>query len=516
MLKIDFNLQFKKALEIIENSGKSVFITGRAGTGKSTLLSFWRGITKKKAVLLAPTGVAALNIAGQTIHSFFHFKPDITYSKVKKIKIRQGKNIYKELEIIVIDEISMVRSDLLDCVDRFMRLNGKNPLLPFGGAQMVFIGDLYQLPPVVTGEERKIFKTLYPSQYFFDSQVFKNLQLEFIELEKIYRQHQREFIDLLNAVRNNSATDKHLSLLNRRFNPEFEPDKNDFYIYLTPTNKKAEEINQLYLAKINKKLYCYQAEISGDFDYQRLPAKEDLKFKEGSQVMMVNNDKENRWVNGSVGRIVKVIPQKEAEDIILVAFAAGRIVEVIPYTWELFRFVYDEKTHRIISETIGSFTQYPFMLAWAVTIHKAQGKTFDKVVIDIDKGTFTHGQIYVALSRCTSFEGLVIKKPILKKHIFMDWRVVKFITGFQYRKSEEKLSLAQKISLIQKAIQERQKLALVYLKSNDEKSTRTVIPQEVGEMEYLGKKFMGLSGFDSKKEEIRCFRVDRILSMKVI
>ena len=337
--------------------------------------------------------------------------------------------------------------------------------------------------------------------------------MEFIELEKVYRQHDQDFIDLLNAVRNNSVTEEHLKAINARLDSNFDPDLDDFFICLTTTNKLAEEINQKQLAKIKSRSYIYHGEILGDFNLRSLPTKIDLSVKAGSQIMMLNNDSKSRWVNGSIGKIIKIKPQKDKDDLVIIKLTDGSLVEVFPYAWELFRFSIDKKTGKLISETIGSFTQYPFMLAWAVTIHKGQGKTFDKVIIDIGRGTFIHGQIYAALSRCTALSGLVLKKPIEKKHIFMDWRVVKFLTQYQYQISENKLSLKEKITIIQQAIENNQKLKIVYLKSNDEKSKRFIKPNFVGDMEYLGKVYFGVSAFDSKRQEERNFRVDRILEI---
>jgi len=512
--KIEINSQFKVALEVMENTVKNVFVTGRAGTGKSTLLNYWRGITKKSAVVLAPTGVAALNVNGQTVHSFFRFKPDITLDKIIKKSFKKGKNIYQKIDCLVIDEISMVRSDLLDCVDKFMRLNGRDKNLPFGGAQMIFIGDLYQIPPVVVGKERQIFRTLYKSQYFFDANAFGGLKMKFIELEKVYRQQDQVFINLLNAIRNNSATQEHLEAINARVDPQFEPSSTSFFIHLTTTNKLAEEINQKQLAKIKDKLYAYQGEVEGDFSSRSLPTKLELLVKKGTQVMMLNNDSNGRWVNGSVGKVINVRRKKQdREDIVIVELANGEQVEVLPFTWELFRFFLDKETGRLKSETIGSFRQYPFMLAWAVTIHKSQGKTFERVIINLGRGTFVHGQLYVALSRCTTLGGLVLRRPIEKKHIFMDWRVVKFLTQRQYEISEKRLSLEKKIEIIERAIRAKKQLKIIYLKANDEKSKRAILPDFVGEMEYLGRTYLGVTGFDSKSQEERNFRVDRILEI---
>lgn len=509
---IDLNPEFQKALSLMEDTSKNLFLTGRAGTGKSTLLTYFRRHTKKKVVVLAPTGVAALNVRGQTIHSFFKFKPGITLQNVKRAYKKDGsKNLYAKIDTIVIDEISMVRSDLLDCVDKFLRLN-RDSALSFGGVQMIFIGDLYQLPPVVTGPERKIFKTHYASQYFFDAKVFGDLRLEFIELEKVYRQKDGAFIELLNAVRNNSATEEHLLRINKRHNPDFAADPKSFTIYLTTTNDLADTINNRQLSFLKQKQHTYHGNVTGSFEKNSLPTDIELSVKAGSQVMMLNNDSQGRWVNGTIGKIVS-IERDEGGDMLLVQMSDGRTREVTPFTWELFRFSFDQNKNSLISETVGTFTQYPMRLAWAVTIHKSQGKTFDNVIIDIGRGTFVHGQLYVALSRCTSFEGIVLKKPVAKKHIFMDWRVVKFVTRFQYQKSEALLPLEEKIRILEKAVKNNQAVSIVYLKASDEKSKRVIKPFRVGEMDYQGRSFLGVEAFDEKRGEERVFRIDRILEL---
>jgi ATP-dependent DNA helicase PIF1 len=424
--RIELNSEFRKALNLLENTTQNLFITGEAGTGKSTLLEYFRAITEKNVAVLAPTGVAALNVKGQTIHSFFHFKPDITLDKVRPMG-HFGSGMYKAIDIIIIDEISMVRADLLDCVDKFMRLNGRDSSRLFGGVQMVFIGDLYQLPPVVAEDEGEIFKTHYRSQYFFDSDSFENLPFEFIQLQKHYRQTDQEFIDLLNSIRNNSATPEQIKAINSRFDPSFVQDESDLYITLTTTNALADLINSQHLSAIKKKEYIYNALIKGDFNKKVLPADEVLTIKEGSQIMMLNNDKQKRWVNGSIGKIISIEGYDEDKDCIMVELVDGPTVEVEPNTWELFKFSYDVGTKKLKSDKTGSFMQYPMMLAWAVTIHKSQGKTFDKVIIDIGGGTFAHGQLYVALSRCRTLEGIVLKKKIDKKHILMDERISHFL-----------------------------------------------------------------------------------------
>jgi hypothetical protein len=513
--QIELNDQFRHAIEILENTDKNIFITGRAGTGKSTLLEYFRNTTKKKVVILAPTGVAALNVKGQTIHSFFRFKPGITPDQVKKLRSDHSKeNLYHELDAIVIDEISMVRADLLDCVDKFLRLNGPKPDKPFGGIQMAFIGDLYQLPPVVTRGEKEVFQTLYDTPYFYGAQVFESFGMEFIELEKIYRQHDEGFIALLNGIRNNSITGEGLELLNLRHQPDFEPPPDDFYIYLTTTNKLAEEINGKRLEELKSEPYTFTGSIKGEFGREYLPTAIDLQVKVGAQIMMLNNDTEARWVNGSIGKIIGITESRKGEDIIIAELADGEEVEITPFTWEIYHFFVD--SGQLQSEVVGKFTQYPLMLAWAVTIHKSQGKTFDKVIIDIGRGTFAHGQMYVALSRCTTLGGIVLKKPVLKKHIWTNYQVMDFLTKYQYKKAEADCSVEGKIALINEAIDNKSSLEIVYLKPSDEKTTRLVRPEAVGEMEYRGKKYLGMQAFCLKRNEERVFRIDRILEIREV
>lgn len=520
---LDLNEQFLRACRLMEDASRHVFVTGKAGTGKSTLLEYFRANTRKNIVVLAPTGVAAVNVKGQTIHSFFNFKPDITLDGVRSIRIRKAKkNIYRKLEIIVIDEVSMVRADLLDCVDTFLRLHGPRKDSPFGGVKMVFIGDLYQLPPVVGPGERTVFagkesdsgKAIYRSPYFFDAKVFEDFQVEIIELEKIYRQKDDNFIGLLNAVRNNSVTEKHLEALNKRCLPLFRPKEEEFYIHLTTTNAMADEINGERLETLKGRRFRYAGEIKGGFDVKSLPTQENLDLKAGAQVMLLNNDRQGRWINGSIGKIVEIEEDSRSADSIRVELADGGIVEVTPFTWEMFRFFYNEEADMLDSETVGSFTQYPLRLAWAVTIHKSQGKTFSKIIIDIGRGAFSHGQVYVALSRCTALEGLVLKKPILKQHILMDWRIVRFMTGWQWRRAEERWPLEKKRKVLEQAVEDKRAVEIVYLKATDEKTRRTISPRAVGDMEYLGKTYLGVEAWCFARKEVRAFRVDRILEIK--
>lgn len=430
-LHIDFHDDFNKALDLMENTSKNVFVTGRAGTGKSTLIEHFRNSTNKSIAVLAPTGVAALNVKGQTIHSFFKFKPDVTPESVRLLYPNMRK-MYASLDAIVIDEISMVRADLLDCIDSFMRRNGKNAALPFGGVQMIFIGDLYQLPPVVTQGEVEMFKGHYKSEYFFDSHSFNSIAISFVELKKHYRQTDAHFIGLLNSIRDNTASDAQLLEINSRVNVSFTPKASDKYISLTTTNHLAEDINSAQMEKLAGRTYTYRAKSESEFEKRAMPAQELLSIKIGAQVMMLNNDKGGRWVNGSLGVVVSINSKMIGQDLILVELADGSIVEVAPFTWELFKFSYDPTRRKLEPKIAGKFVQYPMMLAWAITIHKSQGKTFDHVIIDIGYGTFAYGQLYVALSRCTSLEGIVLRRKIERKHILMDPRIVDFLRNIEH------------------------------------------------------------------------------------
>ena len=521
--EIEINQDFARALELLENSSKNAFITGKAGTGKSTLLQYFRDHSSKKIVVLAPTGVAALNVNGQTIHSFFQFPPHITIEAVsKQSPSKKLKEMLGKIDVIVIDEVSMVRADLMDCIDIALRhFLGKKAA--FGGLQMVFIGDLYQLPPVVSGtDERELFRTYYRSPYFFDAKALENRDMEFIELHKIYRQKDGNFIDLLNKIRNSSVDERDIDELNTRFDPAFEHDDGkDFYITLTTTNASADAINYQKLSRLKTEPKTYYGKMGGKFDNKHIPTAIELDVKIGAQIMMLNNDSGKRWVNGSIGKIIDIKNDGEpgeagesGEGRVVVRLNDGKIVEVTPYTWELFRYVFNKENKRLDTEILGSFTQYPFRLAWAVTIHKSQGKTFDNVVIDLGRGSFVQGQVYVAISRCTCFEGLIFKKPIQKKHIWIDYHIIRFLTRYQYDISEKEMPLEAKIERIKEAIAKREAIEITYLKADDTKSHRKIEPRFVGDMEYLGKTFLGIQAYCLKRKDMRNFRVDRILEIK--
>lgn len=477
---LDFSKQFTRALELLESGSRSLFITGHAGTGKSTLLEHFRNTTKKKIVVLAPTGVAALNVKGQTIHSFFGFRPGTTPDSIKKYYRNRGKKgFYKMIDAIVIDEISMVRADLLDCVDEFLRLHGPDPKQAFGGVRMVFIGDLYQLPPVVTTYERELFNSFYQSPYFFSSKVMENFDLELIELNKIYRQDDKAFIEVLDGIRRNNINQEQLKLLNNCYQEDFSFNSDDLYIYLTTTNKKADQVNQSFLNELPGRRYIFKGSTTGKFDKKIAPTSEKLELKVNAQVMLINNDRAGRWVNGSIGKVSEVVELGPSKDIIVVELDDGSVVEVMPYTWEVFKFVYNPATDQLQAESAGSYTQYPLILSWAITIHKSQGKTFNKAVIDFGWGTFAHGQAYVALSRCKSLAGMVLIKPFKQKDIITDVKINQFFSDYQFSKNPWELDNTEKIKIINKAKDSGQLIKVKYYLDEDNYRKHLINPLEI-------------------------------------
>lgn len=422
------NEDFRYALDVLEKSDNSLFITGKAGTGKSTLLQLFRNTTRKKVAVLAPTGVAALNVQGQTIHSFFGFPPRIiTPSEgARRVTRKDLLRIYRNLEILIIDEISMVRADMLDGMDKFLRVNREN-FRPFGGVKVVFFGDLFQLPPVVTRDpvESAYFQEYYETPYFFSAKIFQepDFQLENLELRKVYRQESRHFLRLLEAVRINEIDHDDLDDLNERYLPGFQD--TDGYITLCSRNMTADRINQRELSLIQDTEHEFIAEVKGQFDPGLYPTELALKLKKGAQVMFVRNDIEERqFVNGTIGKIIEL-----GKNSILVETeefgGKKRKIEVSKSEWEIIRYK-GGATGGIETETVGSFVQYPLKLAWAITIHKSQGKTFDRVLIDLGGGAFEHGQLYVALSRCRTLEGIVLRQRIRPQDVITDERVVDF------------------------------------------------------------------------------------------
>ncbi|HAZ15411.1 MAG: hypothetical protein A2Y28_03155 [Chlamydiae bacterium GWC2_50_10] len=506
-MDIQIDDKFRQALHFLEETDENLFITGHAGTGKSTLLSYVLLRSSKQIVVLAPTGVAALNIRGQTIHSFFRFRPQVTLEQARRQASQlKDKEIYLHIDLIIIDEISMVRADLLDCIDLFLQTVLKKSE-PFGGIRIAFFGDLYQLAPVISSQEREYFKTRYESSYFFSAKVMKEgrFSFQFLELEKIYRQQDLLFIDLLNAIRKKSLSEQDLKRLNERSVPLQGDDAG--YLYLTATNRAAEEINAQKLEEIPSKLFSFTAQIEGDFDLKNAPTEFNLQLKVGAQVMFLVNDLSGLWVNGTIGRVVSASDSEISVDI------EGSIVSVGRHTWDLYKYIFDEKKNRLEQEKEGFFEQFPLKLAWAITIHKSQGKTYDRVIIDFGRALFAPGQAYVALSRCRTLEGIILKRPFEERHVILDFQVVKFLTTLQYKIAEMKCSLENKQTLIRQAIDRGEKLEIIYLKTNDEKTERTIVPTYMGEMEYGKKRYVGVEAFCTKRNEKRVFKVERILEI---
>ncbi|MCY4459952.1 MAG: AAA family ATPase [Albidovulum sp.] len=514
MSAMDFDAHAVRAIESIKD-GKNVFITGKAGTGKSTLLRYCRDNFLKSAVVLAPTGVAALNVQGQTIHRFFGFGIAVSPNLVRKNRIGPRgfkKHLFKKLKTIIIDEISMVRADLLDCVDIFLRKHGPNPRKPFGGVQMVFFGDLFQLSPVVRNDEKGLFPDVYESPYFFSSTVIGKSELEVIELESIYRQSDQAFKNLLDKIRNSEARTNDLEVLDRRIDRNFEAPEGEFFITLTATNANAEHINEAKLRALPGDERVSRASITGKVEKDSFPTAEILRFKIGSQIMMLNNDTEGRWVNGSVGELTSIA---KGDDGNLVVKAQLRdndeLVSVERHSWDVIEFVM--QNGEIVPKEVGVFEQLPFRLAWAVTIHKCQGLTFDKVVVDLDR-VFGFGQAYVALSRCTAIEGIILSRSIGEESIRTDYRVQKFFADRKIALANKRRPVSEKLEQIRNAIESGVDLEILYLKGNNTESRHVVSPIEVGDLDYKGVVYQGMRARCSKADAVLNFNVNRIIEME--
>ena len=436
--EIEFSEQAQHAIELAQKPDKNLFITGKAGTGKSTLLEHIRMMPDRKMIVLAPTGIAAINVKGETIHSFFKLKPGYELDEATRKRIDPEKTKgYKSIKTILIDEISMVRADLLDAMDIFLR-RARESDEPFGGVQMIFFGDLFQLPPVLTNDDKAKYYAEYESPYFFSAQVFhqRNLfneafRLEHIELTHIYRQSDEKFIRLLNAIRDNSATEQDLTALNQRVHSDYIPPDDEPCVHLMATNANANAYNLLKLGQLQTPPIEFQAEKKGKLGNLQ-PNDTTITVKVGAQVMFINNDVKRQWVNGTIGTVTFHTQKYDDEvedlvDVLEVTLEDDTVVEVKPHTWDISK--YSLKDGGFVREEIGSFTQMPLKLAWAITIHKSQGKTFEQVVIDLGWGSFTHGQTYVALSRCTSLDGLVLKQPLRPTDIIVDEYVCRFARG---------------------------------------------------------------------------------------
>lgn len=447
----------RKAFEIISKTNASFFLTGKAGTGKTTFLRNVQNEVEKSFIVLAPTGIAAINAGGETIHSFFGLPlgalPLGTTGRISSEK----KNIIKKTETFIIDEVSMVRCDVVDAIDEMLR-NIMKIQAPFGGKQIVFVGDMQQLQPIVSNKfDREVLLDNYKTDkcFFFNAQVFKRFNLPIIEFEKIYRQEDKVFKRCLNEIRNGNISDFNLMLLNNRVKT---PDINSCIITLSPFRKHATEINEKELEKIESKQFSYIGEICNNFSLKEMPAPEELKLKKGAQVMFTRNDPNKRWVNGSLGKIVEL-----SENLIRVRLEDEQEVEVGKLTWENVKYSYDKETKTVNKEVLGSFTQYPLTLAWAITIHKSQGLTFDKVILDLKKGVFAEGQLYVALSRVKSLDGLFLSKPINRSDI----RHSKEVASFQ--------KIANNSDLIDNTIEIGKRTYLGNFNNNPDLMTRSLL-----------------------------------------
>ena len=389
----------------------NLFLTGRAGTGKSTLLKRFLEAAGDEAVVLAPTGVAAMNAGGQTIHSFFKLPPRLIEPPDIK-RLRQGR-VFRALKTMIIDEVSMVRADMLDAIDKSLKLN-RGSKRPFGGVRMILAGDLHQLPPVISGDEAPILEERYGGGYFFNAPAFRDAEFALLALKHIFRQSDPKFLALLGAVRRGRLTEPDAELLQTLVSGRSALDASETHIVLTPNNNNAFRINQARLAALTGRAASFAAKVEGQFEERTYPTEADLELKEGARVMLIRNDPDGRWVNGSLATV-----EGFGKDSVIVAME-GRAYEIEPAAWEKYRYTVDTETKKIRREVVGTFKQMPLRLAYAVTIHKAQGLTLDKVYIDFDWGMFAHGQAYVALSRATSLAGLELSRALTPRDLVID------------------------------------------------------------------------------------------------
>ncbi|HCN82663.1 MAG TPA: helicase [Sphingobacteriaceae bacterium] len=450
------NEQLDLALNFVQFTDKNIFLTGKAGTGKTTFLHNLKKSSHKRMAVVAPTGVAAINAGGVTIHSFFQmpFGPFIPGSSGKSQPFKRFSNdkinLIRSLDLLVIDEISMVRADTLDGIDEVLK-KYKDRTKPFGGVQLLMIGDLHQLSPVIKDEDWQILKDFYPNLYFFSSNALQKTDPVSIELKHIYRQVDTQFIDLLNSVRGNKMTEQVLTKLNQRYIPNFNPSDDEGYITLTTHNRSAQEINEVKLSELDKPIHKFSAVIADDFPEYAYPTVPELELKLGAQVMFVKNDpsRERNFYNGKIGKVMKI----DQGTVYVKCPGDYSEIPVEPLEWENIKYELNTMTKEVEEKKIGSFTQYPLKLAWAITIHKSQGLTFEKAIIDAN-AAFAHGQVYVALSRCKSFEGMVLRSPISFNSIKTDGTVDEYSKNADENAPDENRLISSKIAYQQSLIYE--------------------------------------------------------------